>query len=94
MTKRFDELIAMQRAGLIRKLKLQHEFTLQAGYTTLEGERIRAIRYLADFTYERLVGDRWELVVEDVKSRVTKTAAYLIKRKLMQERLGIEVVEL
>ena len=105
---RFDELMAMQKAGLIRNLKLQHEFTLQAAYTTAEGERIRAIRYLADFSYERLKSarcvsggetatdefDAWVPVVEDVKSRATKTATYRMKRKLMQERFGLDVEEI
>jgi hypothetical protein len=91
---RYDELMFMLKAGEIRKLKLQHEFTLQAAYTTPEGERIRAIRYLADFSYERKVGGHWVPVVEDVKSRPTKTPSYQMKRKLMQERLGIEVVEI
>jgi hypothetical protein len=32
-------------------------------------------------------------VVEDVKSEATKTRVYAIKRKLMRERLGIDVRE-
>ena len=35
----------------------------------------------------------WLLVVEDVKSEATKTRVYAIKRKLMRERLGIDVRE-
>ena len=49
--KRFDELLAMERAGEIKDLRLQVEFTLQAAYTTTTGERVRANRYLADFAY-------------------------------------------
>ena len=47
--RRFDELMAMLRTGRIRGLKLQPQFTLQEAYTTVEGVRVRAIRYQADF---------------------------------------------
>lgn len=97
--RRYDELMAMLRAGKIRDLKLQPQFTLQEAYTTTEGVRVRAIRYQADFTYQRpQFVDRdgewiWGLVVEDVKSRATKTRAYAMKKKLMQERFNIEIQE-
>lgn len=51
--RRYDELMAMLRAGQIRDLKLQPQFTIQEAYTTPEGQRVRAIRYQADFSYER-----------------------------------------
>lgn len=97
--RRYDELMAMLRAGKIRDLKLQQQFTLQEAYTTTEGVRVRAIRYQADFTYQKpQFVDRdgewiWGLVVEDVKSRATKTRAYAMKKKLMQERFNIEIQE-
>lgn len=87
--RRFDELAVMLRAGTIQDLKLQPQFTLQEAYTTTAGVRVRAIRYQADFSYQR----DGALVVEDVKSRATRTREYLIKKKLMQERLGIEIQE-
>lgn len=94
---RYDALLLLEQAGEIRSLKLQPEYTLQAAYTTPEGERVRAIRYLADFSYWRRVKDgpdtRWELVVEDVKSRGTRTPAYLLKRKLLLEKHEISVTE-
>ena len=64
--------------------------TLQEAYTDLEGRRVRAIRYRADFTYRERDG---RLVVEDVKSKPTRTREYLIKRKLMKERRGIDITE-
>lgn len=87
--RRFDELAVMLRAGTIQDLKLQPQFTLQEAYTTAAGVRVRAIRYQADFSYQR----NGVLVVEDVKSRATRTREYLMKKKLMQERLGIEIQE-
>ena len=72
---RFDELMLMLKSGLISELKLQHDFTLQEAYTTPEGERVRAIRYKADFTYWQ----SGEFVIEDVKSKATKTKVYAVK---------------
>ena len=48
--RRYDELAALERAGKIRDLRLQVDFTLQEAYTDGEGRRVRAIRYRADFT--------------------------------------------
>jgi len=94
--RRYDELIAMLRAGKIRDLKLQPQFTIQEAYTTTEGTRVRAIRYQADFSYELAAGreKEWVPVVEDVKSRATKTRVYAIKKKLVRERFGIDIQEI
>ena len=102
---RYDELMLMFQAGQIRDLKLQPQFTLQEAYTTPEGKRVRAIRYDADFSYEkdgnaigcsgweRVLPDGWMYVVEDVKSKATKTRVYAMKKKLLQERKGITITE-
>ncbi len=97
--RRFDELMVLLRAGKIRKLELQRQFTLQESYITPEGERVRAIKYVADFAYERVtepdaVGEvHWLPVVEDVKSTATKTEKYKIKAKLLKERYGLTITE-
>lgn len=110
--RRYDELMLMLKAGEIRNLKLQPQFTLVEAYTTPEGKRVRAMRYVADFSYERRIektgksnferydefgrpvfGYYWEAVVEDVKSRATKTREYRMKKKLLRERFGIEITE-
>lgn len=46
---RYDELMLMQCSGAIKDLKLQPEFTLQEAFKTPLGERVRAVRYRADF---------------------------------------------
>lgn len=90
--RRYDELMLRLQAGQIEKLKLQKQFTLQESYVTPDGERIRAIRYVADFSYiDCATGLE---VVEDVKSRATKTDKYKIKKKLMQEIYSITIVEI
>lgn len=104
--RRYDHLAALERAGQIRDLRLQVDFTLQEAYTDTEGRRVRAIRYRADFTYYRppgsgshaaywadQAGAPWVLVVEDVKSRPTRTKEYLLKRKLLKDKLGIDITE-
>ena len=90
--KRYDELMLLLKAGEIRKLKLQPQYTLQESYVAPDGERIRAIRYVADFCYERRdERDEWTLIVEDVKSRATATQVYRNKKKMMREIYGISV---
>ena len=88
---------------------MQVDFTLQEAYTDGEGRRVRAIRYRADFSYRRkpngqipdtdmgelwdIMEMKWPLVVEDVKSRATRTKEYIMKRKLMKERFNIDIQE-
>lgn len=93
--KRYLELLARQDAGEIDDLRLQVNFTLQEGYTKPDGERVRAIVYKADFTYKKRDenGGYTLYIVEDVKSKVTKTRTYEIKKKLMREKFRIEVQE-
>lgn len=86
---RYDELMVMLRAGIISDLRLQPQFTLQESYVTETGERIRAIRYTADFSY-RFGG---KLVVEDVKSAATRTKEYLRNKKFMRSKYGIDIQE-
>lgn len=87
--RRYDHLVLRLQAGEIQDLRLQVDFTLQEAYTDAGGRRVKAIRYRADFTYR----ERERLVVEDVKSRATRTKEYVIKRKMMKDRLGIDIIE-
>jgi len=87
--RRYDELMLMLRAGTVSDLKLQVNFTLQEGFKTTDGKRIKPIIYKADFTYHR----SGELVVEDVKSEATRTKTYLIKKKMLRDKYGIDIEE-
>lgn len=97
--RRYDELLIMEQAGQIRDLRLQPQYTLQESYVTPDGDRIRAIRYVADFSYqERRLGagginESWHKVVEDVKSTATRTREYELKRKMMMDLRGIRIRE-
>lgn len=94
---RFGELKVLRAMGNIRNLRLQANFTLVEGYTTIEGERIKPMVYRADFTYERATEPdcngtvHWLQEVEDAKG--TKTKDYLLKKKLMQDKFGITIRE-
>lgn len=92
---RYDELMLMLRAGEIREMKVQPQFTLKESFVTPEGDLSRKVVYIADFSYEARVKDgTWRFVVEDVKSeRTRKNKDYRIKVKLMQENRGITVQE-
>lgn len=83
---RYAELMVMQRAGLISDLQRQEEFVLIPKHG-----KERAAKYHADFSYiDTATGNK---VVEDVKSRATKTKDYILRRKLMNWRFDIEIQE-
>lgn len=109
--RRYAYLQRCVELGVIEDLRLQVDFTLQEGYTTAKGERIRAIRYKADFTYKvKSAGydhilqldmadiEYWRglypgaVVIEDTKTRGTRTKEYKIKRKMMADK-GHEIRE-
>ncbi|AOK47416.1 hypothetical protein WT60_11590 [Burkholderia sp. MSMB617WGS] len=88
---RWFELSRQQAAGHISELRLQVEFELIARQRRSDGSIERAVEYVADFTYRNSAG---ELVVEDVKSAITrKNKDYVIKRKLMLREHGITIQE-
>lgn len=87
---RYNELIEMEKASQISDLKLQHHFSLQGTFTTPQGEKIRGIEYVADFTYMK----DGKLVIEDVKSEITrKNPVYVMKKKMMAAK-GLYITEI
>ena len=91
---RYGELCMLEREGEITDLRVHPKFTLQEAFTDRWDNRVRAIRYTADFAYV----EKWgEQVVEDVKGgKATQTAAFRIKAKLFRKRypdVRFEVVE-
>ena len=87
---RYCELKLLQRAGEIYDLSCQVPFKIcEAGYK--KGKMLfKASYYYADFTYRTKDG---EFVVEDVKSKATKTDLYKLKKKLLYNGYGYEVHE-
>lgn len=98
---RYEELLLMQKAGMIYGLETQKKYilipaqrepdTVGARGGTHKGKVIeRETVYIADFTYYTKEGD---LIVEDVKSPATRTPQYKIKKKLMLYVHGIRIKE-
>ena len=86
---RWAELKLLERAHVITNLQRQVTFVLipkqvREGYCVE-----RACTYKADFVYKA----NGKTVVEDVKSPITKTREYIIKRKLMLFIHDLEVKE-
>ena len=87
---RYAELKLMEKAGMISNLELQKTFTLIGTQRDINGKVLeRPVMYIADFVYK----ENGKRVVEDAKSKATRTPAYIIKRKLMLSIYGIRVKE-
>ena len=99
--KRFQELLLLERAGAIQDLQRQVKYVLipEQREPDIIGKRggrkpgkllERECAYIADFVYfDHSLG---KIVVEDTKGFRTKD--YIIKRKLMLFRHGIQIKEI
>lgn len=88
--RRWQELKLLERAGEIGILHRQTPFGLIPPQR-VNGKLVeRGVTYYADFTYITKDG---KFVVEDAKSPATRTQVYRIKRKLMLQVHGIQIVE-
>lgn len=86
---RYIELKILERAGVIKELKLQYEFELQPAFT-LNNKKIRKISYIADFYYfDNKLND---YVVEDTKGM--RTEVYKLKKKMFKYIYKKEITEL
>jgi uncharacterized protein DUF1064 len=80
--KRWGELKLLERAGQIKNLQRQVQFELVP-----KSGGFRATYYVADFVYE----EKGKTIVEDSKG--FRDRVYMLKRKLMMWRHGIDVCE-
>lgn len=89
---RYIELTAQMQRNEIQDLQCQVKFELAPRVKIVGEKRAKpAMRYFADFTYIK----DGQLVVEDVKSAVTrKLASYRNKKHLMKSVHGIDVREI
>lgn len=88
---RYAELSEMQEKGLISDLQTQVPFEIIPKQKKSDGKCERSAKYIADFVYIK----DGHTVVEDVKG-YRKGIAYsffVIKRKLMLQRYGLEIKE-
>lgn len=82
---RFCELRIMERAGIIRDLTCQPSYPID-----ING--IRCGVYRADFLYWHRDKHRW--VVEDVKSKPTRTPLYKFKKKCVEAIHHVTIEEI
>jgi Protein of unknown function (DUF1064) len=81
---RFQELLWMQRAGLIRNIELQPRYDL-----VVNGRKCGF--YKADFRYEEVATGN--TITEDIKHEKTRTAVFALKKKLVKALYNIDIVE-
>ena len=82
---RWLDLKLLEKARQIKDLKRQVKYVL------IEKSKYgREISYIADFTYI----ENEKLIVEDTKSKATKTPVYRLKKRLMAEKYGIVIKEI
>lgn len=86
--RRFAQLSLLELTGHITDLKRQVAYLLIPGQRKPSGSVERAVTYRADFVYQ----SAGKTIVEDVKGM--RTPDYVIKRKLMLQVHGIEIVEI
>ena len=80
--RRYQELIVLQRAGLIRDLELQPDYPL-----IVNGVRVGI--YRGDFRYVDCVTG--QKILEDAKG--VRTAVYQLKKKLVKAIYNIDIIE-
>lgn len=85
--RRWQLLKALESADNVRNLRRQVSFSLD-----VNGDKI--CRYVADFTYDECHDGVWVPVVEDVKSKATKTRLYALKKKLMWTCHKVDIREI
>ena len=75
----YQQLKLMEQQGLIKDIKLQVKFELQPKYKK-NGKIIRAINYIADFTYFDV--NKGKTIIIDTKGY--RTEVYKLKKKIFE----------
>lgn len=89
--RRGQQLKELASSGKIKNLQRQVKYELIPAQRDTNGKLIeRSCSYIADFVYQ---DENGSTIVEDCKSPATRTAEYVMKRKLMLHKYGIRVVE-
>lgn len=74
----YQNLKLLEKNGNIKDLKLQPEFELQPSFRGKDGKKVRAIKYIADFSFYD--NDKKRFRVLDAKGM--HTPVFSIKRKM------------
>jgi glycine/D-amino acid oxidase-like deaminating enzyme len=90
-SRRYHELMLLQKRGEITRLELQPTFPLVVGGVPIRDSRGVVRKYKADFRYLIRPG---RIVVEDVKSAITaKDKVYRLKMDIMRAAYPDVVIE-
>lgn len=76
---RYIKLKLMEKAGVIKDLKIQPKFELQPKFDK-DGQHYRPIFYVADFQY--ILCETGKTIIEDSKGM--KTQVYNLKKKMFE----------
>lgn len=96
--KRMNELLLLEKTGIIKDISRQPCFILQEGFKYKNDKRAEiSIKYTADFKYFDILKNKW--IIEELKSSYTKKLAdYSIRRRLfkysIRDREDIEFIEI
>ena len=85
----YHELAFRQMAGEISDLRIQVKYVLIPSQVAPSGKKYRECSYKADFVYKD--NETGKTVVADAKGHRTKD--YILKKKLMLQVWGIEILE-
>ena len=86
-SRRWSQLVLMEKAGVISQLERQITFELIPKQRLSNGKCERSLKYILDFRYIK----DGVTICED--SKVKTTDSYIIKRELMLQKFGIEILE-
>jgi len=102
---RYRELRLLEKAGQIADLELQPHYPIvvvevwrlmrSAEWVQIPGDSVIPLidcgRYTADFQYrDKSTG---AVVIEDVKSKPTRTTAYRLRKRLVEAIYGVKITE-
>ena len=82
------KLKLLEEKGIIKDLKLQKEYILQESFK-LNNKTYRKISYKADFEYFSTIDNK----IHVVDTKGFKTKEYLLKKKILAYKYGIEIEE-
>lgn len=74
----YQRLRLLQKAGVVKEIKLQVPFILQPSFRRLTGQLVRDIKYVADFVVTYSDGRQ-----QVVDTKGVQTAVYKIKKKML-----------
>ena len=87
--RRYYDLCLLVKAGVIRDLERQPTFPVTI--TSITGEEKHLCTYTADFSYVDVRSEK--LIIEEVKSKGSRTPVYMLRRKAAELYHGMKVKE-